>query len=278
MDTISCGATIAFAMELFERGVVTTADLGGRELRWGDMTAVLALLPEIAHRRGFGDVLAQGSREAAVRIGKGAADSAVEVKGLEVPMHDPRAYHGMGLAYMVGTRGACHLQHLVHPIEQGMTTYVDAGLEEDYEAQTSEGKAKMVFLAENLGIPCNALTLCTFNAWCLTAADLAEALAVATGRDVSVEDLLAVGARIWMTKRVINVLLGVRAGDDRLPEKILRALPDGGAAGSVPDEAKMRQEYYALRGLDANGIPTLAGLKAVGLEALEARIEKLRGT
>jgi aldehyde:ferredoxin oxidoreductase len=277
LDTISCGATIAFAMDLFERGLLTSAEVGGRGLRWGDMDAVFALLPEIAHRRGFGDVLAQGSREAARRIGRGAEDAAVEVKGLEVPMHDPRGYHGMGLAYMVGTRGACHLQHLVHPIEQGITTYTDAGLEENYEGRTSEGKARMVFLAENLGVPCNALAICEFNAWCLTAGELAGVLGAAVGRDVPVAELMAAGARIWMAKRVIDVLLGVRARDDRLPRRILTALPDGGAAGSVPDEARMRAEYYALRGLDADGIPTPAGLRAVGLEALEPRVRGLRG-
>ena len=116
MDTISCGAAIAFAMECFANQLIFQGDADGRTLAWGDMQAVLGLLDDIAHRRGFGDVLADGTRKAAKRIGKGAERFAIETKGLELPMHDPRAHHGIGLAYSFSNRGGCHLQHIVYPV------------------------------------------------------------------------------------------------------------------------------------------------------------------
>lgn len=264
LDTISLGGTLGFAIDCFERGILTTADTGGIELRWGDMDVVLRVMDAIARREGFGDLLAEGTREAARRIGKGAAELAVHIKGLELPYHDPHGWHGLGLAYMMSTRGACHLQHLVHPIEQGMTLYDGIGLAEDYDGQTSAGKGKMVRIAEDLGVPCNALVLCEFVAWCMSPGDLAGVLGAVTGVAHDVPEYLRTGARIWLLKRGLGNLMGVTSADDAFPPKILKPYAEGAAAGSVPDQDLMRREYYAERGLAPDGRPEPATLDAAG--------------
>ena len=268
MDTISCGATIAFAVECYEKGLLSAQDTKGLKLTWGNIKAVIELLSKIAHREGIGDLLAEGSREAARQIGKGADKLTVEVKGLEAPMHDPRGFHGMGLGYAVSNRGACHLQHMDLYIEQGMTTYTEAGFEEDYPAQTSEGKAKMHYLSENLGVLASAAPICIFALGCITTKDFVDILRVTTGFDYTLNELFRCGERIWLMKRKLNNLMGISRKDDRLPQKILSPVKEGAAAGSVPDIERMLSEYYELRGLDNSGVPKKEILEKAGLSYL----------
>jgi aldehyde:ferredoxin oxidoreductase len=268
LDTISCGATIAFAMEAYEKGLITKKDTDGIDLTWGNIQGVIQLLHIIAKKEGIGAILSEGTREAAKRLGKGAEEFAVEVKGLEAPMHDPRGFHGMGLAYMTSIRGACHLMHLCLGVEQGITAYPEAGFQENYVGQSSEGKAELIKLCEDLGIPCNSLLICEFVAWTLSANDLAEMVRVTTGFDFSLKDLLACGERTWLLKRGLGSMMGIGSKDDRLPKRILTPLKEGTAAGSVPDVEKLLREYYAIRGLDEKGKPRREVLNKAGLEDL----------
>ncbi len=268
MDTISCGSTIAFTMECYERGLLTPQDTDGLKLEWGDMDVVLSMLDKIAHRQGFGNLLADGSRKAAEKIGNNAFEFAVQVKGLEAPAHDPRAYHGMGLAYAYSNRGACHMQHSVMSIEHGMVTRTEFGLQEDYEAQTSEGKTAMVFTCENYGTLMNALCQCHFVNYVTAPKDLLDAMNAITGWSFTIEDLMASGERIWLLKRGLNNLMGISDADDVLPKRILTPLPNGGAAGSVPDIIEMKKEYKEVRGLNEKGFPTKQKLEEMGLDNL----------
>jgi aldehyde:ferredoxin oxidoreductase len=272
MDTISCGATIAFAMEAFEKGIITRVDTDGIDLRWGNMHGVIELLHKIAKKEGIGAVLSEGTREAAKSLGRGTEEFAVEVKGLEAPMHDPRGFHGMGLAYMTSIRGACHLMHFAQPVEQGMNTFAEAGFQENYIGQTSDGKAEMVKRCEDLGLPCNSLVICEFVAWTLSANDLAEMVRVTTGFDFTLKDLLACGERTWLLKRGLGNMMGVRAKDDWLPKRILTPLSEGAAAGSIPDVEKLLSEYYKIRGLDEDGKPKRDVLSKAGLEDLAKKL------
>ncbi len=274
MDTISCGATIAFAMEAFEKGLITRKDTDGIDLTWGNISGVIELLHKIGKKEGIGAVLSEGTREAANRLGKSAEEFCVEVKGLEVPMHDPRGFHGAGLAYMTSIRGACHLMHLAFPVEQGITTYAEAGSRENYIGQTSEKKAEMVKFCEDLGLPFNSLAICEFVAWTLSANELAEMVRVTTGFDFTLKDLLACGERTWLLKRGLGNMMGVSVKDDRLPKRILTPLKEGAAAGSVPDVEKLLREYYEIRGLDEGGKPKKEVLIKAGLQDLA---EKLYG-
>ncbi|MBT9167359.1 MAG: putative oxidoreductase YdhV [Syntrophomonadaceae bacterium] len=272
MDTISCGATIAFAMEAFERGLINKRDTDGIDLTWGNMAGVIELLHQIAKKEGIGAVLSEGTREAAKRLGKGAEEFAVEVKGLEVPMHDPRGFHGMGLAYMTSIRGACHLMHLALSVEQGINTYAEVGFQENYIGQRSEGKAEMIKLCEDLGLPCNSLLICQFVAWTLSAHELAEMVRVSTGFDMTLKDLLTCGERTWLLKRGLGNMMGVKVKDDRLPKRILTPLKEGAAVGSVPDVGRLLREYYEVRGLDGDGRPKKEVLIKAGLEDLAKRL------
>ena len=272
MDTISCGAAIAWAMELYEKGILTSQTTDGLDLAWGNMEAVLGLLPRIARREGFGDLLAEGTFRAARRIGGEAAmEASVHVKGLDLPMHDPRGFHGMGLAYMMSNRGACHLQHAVLAAEQGMASWPQLfPMKDDYEGTTSEGKAELVFHAENYGILGNSLCLCHYLTDCLKPETIRDAFNAITGFDFGFAELMAIGARDWTLKRGINNLLGVTAGDDVLPKRIMTPLTEG--AGSVPDVEKLRGEYYALRGLDERGFPRVGKVEELGLGELRERL------
>ncbi len=273
LDTISCGSTIALAMELYEKGILSKGDLDGIDLTWGNMEAVMPLIRKIAYREGIGDILAEGSLRAARRIGKGAEEYVVHVKGLEAPMHDPRGFHGMGLAYMMSNRGACHLQHAVLATEQGMASWPELfDMKDDYVGTTSEGKAMLVYNSENYGILGNSLSICHYLVDILKPETILEAFNAITGFGLDKESLLKTGMRDWTLKRGINNLLGITKKDDALPKKLLTALEEGGAAGSVPDVELLLSEYYAVRGLDDRGYPLPEKLTELGLEDLKRRL------
>jgi len=272
LDSISCGATISYMMEAYERGLLTKDDLDGLELKWGDIDAALEMVKKIAYRSGFGDRAAEGSRALAEGIGGDAFDFLVEVKGLEPPMHDPRGFHGMGLAYMNSNRGACHLQHSDQAVEQGMVSWGEVGLKDDYPAQESEGKAEMVYVTENIGQMANVVCICHFVHWCMGLSNLVSGLNAVTGRKFDLDGFMDVGRRTWAIKRVINNLFGVTAADDRLPKRIVTPVSEGGAAGSVPDTELMKRQYYEIRGLNEKGYPTKEMLDSLGLGFLKERL------
>lgn len=265
IDTISCGATIAFLMEVFEQGLLSKQDMDGLDLSWGNIAAAMDLVKKIAYREGFGNQAAEGSLRLARTLGPAAMDSAVTVKGLELPMHDPRAFHGQGLSFMSSNRGACHLQHSVQAVEQGMVAWPETGLAEDYPAADSAGKAAMVCIAEDIGQMANAVCMCHFVHWAMGMQPFMAGFNAVTGHDFDMELFLESGRRAWMLKRALNNLMGVTSDDDHLPKRILTPLSEGGAQGSVPDEALMKQEYYEIRGLDAKGVPEFEVLETLGL-------------
>lgn len=272
LDTMSCGASIAFAIDCFENGIIGKQDTDGIELKWGDMGAILKMVDKIARRDGFGDTLAEGSKRAAQKIGKNAYNNAIEVKGLELPMHDPRAGHGLGLAYATSVRGGCHLTHIVAYAETGTFVAPEIGLHEGYNPKTSEGKAEMTIVSENLAMVVNSAIICQFVLLSLSVGDVLDMLRATTGFDYDLMEMMECGERTWLLKRGLGNLMGVRAADDRLPQRILTPTNEGGAAGSVPDINLMLKQYYRLRPLDAEGRPTKDKLHSLGLSDLAARL------
>jgi len=272
LDTISCGATIAFVMEAYERGMLKASDLDGLEMTWGNIDAAIRMVEHIAHRRGFGDRAADGSAALAESLGEAAREFLVTIKGLELPMHDPRGYHGMGLAYMMSTRGACHLQHSCQAVEQGMVAWDEAGLRDNYEGPSSEGKAEMVLIAENIGQMANTLCTCHFVHWAIGTDNLINGFNAVTGLAYNLESLMQAGARAWVLKRCIGNLMGVSAADDCLPARVLTPLENGGSLGTIPDEALLKREYYQLRGLNENGLPNPELLDSLNLGFLKERL------
>jgi aldehyde:ferredoxin oxidoreductase len=268
LDTITCGATLAFMMDCYANGLLSRQDLDGEHMTWGNVDAAIEMVKKIARREGFGDRAAEGSQALAASIGGEAKNLAVTVKGLELPMHDPRGFHGLGLAYMNSNRGACHLQHSVQAVEQGMVAWPEVGLEEDYAATESRGKAKMVCISENIGQLANAACVCHFVQWAMGLDKFLDGFNAVTGYGLNMEEFIAAGQRAWVLKRALNNLMGITAADDRLPPKVLTPTAEGTAAGSIPDEDLMRREYYAIRGLDERGFPKAELLQGLGLELL----------
>ncbi len=265
VDTISTASTIAFAIDCYERGLIGSQETKGLVLRWGDMDVILTLIEQIAYREGIGRVLAEGSKRAAQIIGHDAADLSVEVKGLEVPMHDPRAAHGMGLSYAMAGRGACHMQHLTLYAEKGLVQSPEAGLHGNYSEAESREKAEMVVISENLGLPLGSAPICILLMAALTPQDVVDALNAVTDFDYTLSDLLACGERIWYLKRALSNLMGMTRQDDRLPKKILVPTKTGTRGSSVSDLPEMREAYYRLREIDARGWPSRKRLEQIGL-------------
>jgi len=272
VDTISCGVIIAFAIECFEKGLITSKDLDGGQLRWGNPDDVLAIMGKIAKRQGFGDVLAEGSRSAAKKIGKNAEDYTLEIKGLEFAMYDVRGSHGHGLGFMTSNRGACHVASAIGPIESGWTTWPDVGITGGYDAKADEGKGELNVTCESVAMLSNSATMCYFALMSLSITDITEALKTVTGFDYDLEEIMECGERIWMLQRGLNNLMGVTAADDRMPKRIMTPHTEGGAAGSVPNVELMLKDYYKARGLDTNGRPLKEKLNKLGLSDLAAKL------
>ncbi|MBO8182281.1 MAG: aldehyde ferredoxin oxidoreductase family protein [Archaeoglobus sp.] len=252
VDTISAGVTIAYAMYLTEKGVY---DFG---IRWGDAEAVKEVLKEIAYRKGRGEILSEGTRVMAAKIGDG---DAAHVKGLEIPMHDPRAFSSLAAAYAMHNRGACHLPHQMYNIEMGLSIKeYDIKSEDRF---SSEGKGRIAARMQNFTELFNCITMCAFIP--IKPTMMANLLSYATGFAFDAQKLYTTGERIYNLKRMFNVKCGIDGKDDTLPSLILKPL-EGGSEGNVPDLEMQKKEYYAERGWDENGIPSEEKLKSLGLE------------
>jgi aldehyde:ferredoxin oxidoreductase len=251
MDTISTGATIAFAMECTERGL-----LPADGPRFGDGDMLLSLLPRIARREPeLGDLLAEGSRRAAEKIGGDAPDFAPHVKGLELPGYEPRALQTMALGFAVGSRGADHNRSGAYEID-----FSPRG----DRLHGSPAAAALAVETEDRAALIDSLILCKFLRGVFTDlyAESAAMLRRVTGWDVTADELRTVARRIVAMKKLYNQREGWTAAEDTLPKRFLReGLPVGaGAEAALPRErlAAMIAAYYAARGWDTDGRVPLA--------------------
>jgi len=257
MDTISCGATIAFAIECYEKGLITDKDTGGLNLAWGNAEAIVALTEKIGKREGFGNILAEGSRLAADHIGGCAKDFLSTVKGLEAPMHDPRSAHGYGLAYAVSPLGASHMASLDYPIEGGLMYLPEfADVQDDLIATSSERKVALNILCQDFGMFfSDCAVFCNLGGCPLNATQAIDLVNYVTGFDYSLEEILKLGRRIWYLRRGLANLFGARSRDDVLPKRMMTPLSEGPVEGSVPDMDMMIRDFYRLRRISPDGIP-----------------------
>ena len=277
MDTISAGRTISFAMELWEREILNLGDTGGLSLRWGDMDLVLQLLEMIAYREGFGGLLADGVRRAAETIGRGAAQYAMHVKGMEIAAQDGRAQKSMGLAHATSNRGADHLKAFPVVDETGYPDearrrYGQQYLPEMADPLATKYKPLLVKDGEDFGAVVDSVGVCKSGGTFVLAEiywpDIAAALEAATGMDMPVERLKRIGERIYNLQRCYNARHGITRADDRLPRRFTdEPSPSGNAEGHVINLEPMLDEYYRLRGWDLEtGWPTGEKLRELGLE------------
>lgn len=265
IDTISGGAVVAFAMELFERGIITEEEIG-YPLHWGDGEAMVRLLGDVVEKKGFGATLADGTRKAAERIGKGAERYAIHSKGMDFPAHDPRCYKSLATGYATSNRGACHLSGFTYSAERNVT-YPELGVDSVLNRIVDEGKGKLNVPLQNMMGILDSLKMCKFPFSVTSLDDILVWLNGITGWDVNREELFETGARIFNLKRVFNVACGLTREDDSLPERILtEPRGTGGSADTLPDLQLQLDEYYPARGWSTDGIPLPETLRSLGLE------------
>jgi len=257
LDTISCGVTIAWAMECGERGLLAAADTGGLALRFGDAAGLLRAVELIGRREGWGQVLGEGAYRAALEARPGAAALAMHVKGLEVPLHEPRIKHGLGLGYAVSPTGADH-NHNLHDVDyaddDGIAALRPFGLLDPLDP-TDLGPAKVRLAAVQIpwATVVNALGYCAFVSLMMDRPWLVEVVRAATGWDTSLHELLKGGERVYTLARAFNAREGFLAADDRLPDRFFEPLGEGPAAANAlsRDEfAQARTLFYQMMGWD----------------------------
>jgi aldehyde:ferredoxin oxidoreductase len=254
--------TLGLAFHLYEQGVLTEAETGGLSLRWGDADLVARLIDLTVQREGFGAWLAEGSLALARRLG--VEEEAVQVRGLEVPYHDPRGASGMALVYATSPRGACHNQSDYFLADIGQVEE-RLGLQ-FYDRHAGAEKAANVARHQDWRTLQNALVMCFFAN--VPPDDVAALVSAALGEPYTVEDLLTVGERAWHLKRLLNLRLGLKPEDDRLPAPLLEPLPDGGAAGYRIPFGEMLAAYRTARGWDPmTGAPSPEVCRRLGLPA-----------
>jgi len=275
MDTISAGATIAWAMEAYEKGHLTDEQTGGIPLLWGDMeTVVNRILPIMASREGkLGDLLSTGSAAAARTIGGDSLEYTAQSKGLEAPMHDPRGGHGHALSYAVSPRGACHVQTAMHFMETGACNYPEIGFEFDLEPLTHEKKAETMVLAAAIGGIENSACLCQFADRSLTLPEIVELINAAAGYGYDIASMMEAGWRGFHLKRCINYRFGFSASDDDLTPRLKEPARDGDAAGIEILFDDMKNRLYELMEFDpVKGIASRKKLEALALAEEAERI------
>jgi aldehyde:ferredoxin oxidoreductase len=290
LDAIRTGVTVAWAMECYQRGIITAGDAGGMELEWGDHHVINDLIGKMARREGFGDVLADGSVFAAKKLGKGLK-YAFNMLGNPQKGNDMRSRMGGALCFFTSTRGSDHLrgmplieQYGVFPIETYQQLY---GISEMGDARSRVGKAPLVVWNEHLCAIADALEVCKFpTAWLevfkgLKFKEFAELFSAATGIKATERSMMKVGERIYNVERAYNVREGItRKDEENLPFRWTdEPLPSGPCKGAVINSVefrKMLDEYYVLRGWDVStGLPTREKLEELNLKDVSAELEQL---
>jgi aldehyde:ferredoxin oxidoreductase len=292
LDYFDSSSLIAYAIECFEKGILTEKDTDGLRLEWGNQDALPKLLSMIARREGFGNILAEGLERAPKMIGRGTEKYAMQARGMTFAGRDPRSSKGWGLMYAVSSRGPCHVRAFLPESmpDHGWDVSLDKILKKYKDPKNrvlEEGKPELVYWYENLVAFKNSLEICLFSSdpWMFSPTAkpfsipgmLARFYNATTGCNISEEDLLHTGERIVNVERAFNVREGLTRKDDRLPERMLNEpMPDGFAKGQVVDLEPMLDEYYAHRQWDqASGLPTRRKLEELKLDDIATELEAL---
>ena len=260
LDSISAGCSIAFAMELWEKGIIDSKDTGGLKMEWGNLEAIERVIDQIAFRKGFGDLLAEGVMRAAKKIGRGSERYAMHVKGLEIPAQDGRAQKSMGLAHATAARGADHLTHCTFLDEAGYEEalaqrYGEELLPEIADRLNPKYKGYMAKMTEVESAVANSLVICVSAGFIVPPIYYFEELSKAYRYIVGVErqpkDLMKAGERIAILRRAFNIREGASRTDDSLPERFTaEPAREGPCKGEIVELEQMLDEYYKAWGID----------------------------
>ncbi|MFC1942003.1 aldehyde ferredoxin oxidoreductase family protein [Chloroflexota bacterium] len=240
LDTISAGAAIALAIECYENGLITKADTDGIEMTWGNHKSIVAMTEKLAKREGFGDILADGVKVAAEKIGKGADKYAIHVQGQEIPAHDPKLGYHYGTIYKLDPTPARHTQ--------GGEGLVPPGLIPRFNPQSFSGRGEAHKLGSNCSHVVNSAGMCLFMYACLPDASvLADFMQAITGWDVTMEELLKTGERITNIRNAFNLREGLNPIEFKVPDRVIGKPPqkEGPLSGVTVDENALFNEYLA---------------------------------
>jgi len=269
LDTIGAGTTIAFAMECFENGIITTEDTGGIELTFGNAQAMMKMAEMIATREGIGDILAEGTKRAAEKFGPKAAEFAMQIKGQELPMHDPRGKVGMGIGYATSPTGADHMHNTQDPEYVRVNPVMRAlGLQESIPpTQLGPAKVRVFRYITNWQHFKNCALVCMFMPY--NPLQMADLVSGATGWNTSVWEMMKVGERALALARLFNAREGFTAEDDRLPERFYKGVSSGPLKDKGIEKQEMEdaiQTYYEMAGWDpVKAVPTATKLLELDL-------------
>lgn len=269
LDTISTGVAISWAMECFEEGILTLQDTDGLELTFGNAEAMIELVERIARRKGLGDLLAQGTKRAAEKIGKGAEEFAMHVKGEEIPMHEPRYKQGMGLHYSVHATGADHCTGIHDDVvNKKLAEWERIGHAESVPVYELSGrKARMLYQVGLWRHLPNYLGLCLFVPW--ENEHIVEGVRAVTGWPMSTYKIMKTVERGITLARIFNLREGFSSRDDKLPRRFSSSPPDSNLKGIGVDPEKLaaaQKIYYQMLGWDEKGVPTYARLVELNIE------------
>jgi aldehyde:ferredoxin oxidoreductase len=269
LDTISTGSTIAFAMECFENGVITKENTGGIDLRFGNIEAMIKLTEMIGRREGLGDTLAEGTKRAAKIFGKGADKYAIQVKGQEIPMHEPRLKKGLGLGYAISPTGADHC-HNIHDTVMDAPSYMrlkPLGIYEEAPIfQLTPEKVRVTKTWIEMRVAANSLSICQFPPWRFN--EYVELLNAVTGWDTSMHELVLMAQRTLNLARLFNIREGFKASDDWLPQRFFEPQTSGNLSKTAVDAAELSaaiKTYYGMMGWDECGVPRPETLQSLGI-------------
>ena len=279
LDTISTGATIAFAMECYEHGLIGPQDTGGLELRFGNSEVLLPLIEMIATRTGFGDLLAEGSKRAAEKIGGEASFFAMQVKGQELAMHDPRGKYNVGMGYAISEIGADHLvvahdPALSNPESLSFKGAQPLGISQAQPARSlSLEKMNHFYILEKWNSFEKVVGLCFFGPAprsFIQPDDVLASIQAATGWNFTIDEVLQIGERATNMARIFNLRAGFSREDDTLPERLFQPLENGALQGQAMPRPEFEQaltQLYQLKGWDpSTGQPTKKHLEALSLD------------
>ena len=270
LDTISTGGVIAFAMECFQKGLLTKQDTGGLELKWGDHEMIISLIHKIAKREGFGDFLAKGVSQMSANI-PGSESFALHIKGVETPEQEIRGLKAWGLGWAISSRGADHCR--AFPLAETTWKPEEAkalfGTKKAADRFSYEGKPEMVKWYEEINAVGDSLELCRIAQLGLNMPIglLSKIIQAVTGFNLNEDNLMEIGERIIQLERVFNLSNGMTPADDRLPERFLfEELPTGASKGEKYDLKPVLARYYKLRHWDLkNGWPSDKTLLRLGI-------------
>jgi aldehyde:ferredoxin oxidoreductase len=271
LDTISTGSTIAFAMECYQKGLITKKDTGGLELTWGNADVMLKLIELIARREGFGDILAEGTVRMSQKIGLQSRDFALHVKGLEPGMHDPRIASGMAMGFMLSPTGADHCVAAPDGAlsnEMPFKQYHALGwIKPPGMNELSPRKTAIFRQAQFWNIVCDSLVVCQFPN--ISFDQTVELLKAVTGWDTGLGELMQIGERIVTLMRLFIIREGVTRADDMLPDRFFQPTKGGGQDNlkiNPADYERIRDYYYRLMGWDAEGVPLPDKVQELAIE------------